>query len=124
MFTTYLRQNKRLTKSMVIAVGVIAASLMTGTVAFAALDYVETDEECSNGQELWSFIDTGLGTFDGWVTLDNYQTHGWAGGVCDEDDGSCSWLYRSGDTPSNRSVIAHAAWSENSVFIAGFQCVS
>ena len=107
------------------AIGVITVAavvfLASSAVAFAALDYVETDEECSAGQEIWAFVDTGPALSEAWTTLDNQTTHGWDGGYCPDE--SCRWLYGSGNPSSQRSIVQLNAWSQHSVFISGFQCL-
>ena len=113
------------TKAIMLVAGLIAtvgASLITGTVVFAAVDYVETGEECSAGQDLSSFITSGSGAIDAWTILDNGSTHGWMGDVCSDEDGTCYWFYSSGNPSSSRSVISHSTWSPTSVFITFFQC--
>ena len=102
-------------------IAIVGASLITGTAIFAATDSVETDDECSAGQDLMSFIESGSGTIDAWTQLDDGSDHGWNGGVCSDEDG-CHWLYRSGYPSSSRSIDSHSTWSPTEVFISLFQC--
>ena len=100
---------------------IVAGSLVTGMIAFADTDYVDTRDECSAGQELMSFIDSGTGAMDAWTLLDNSAEHGWAGGVCPDEDG-CHWVYISGYPSASRSINSHSTWSPTEVFISLFQC--
>ena len=106
----------RLVLVMAVAVGTFLAG---NSIVSADNDMVFTDE-CANGQEVSSIIDTGSGPTETWTLLDNQAIHGWADGFCPWS--TCRWFYNSGHPASNRQIDELWSWAAIETQIWLYNC--